>query len=604
MALIDLLLADDVEGFNAARGRRSSPALGAVDLSGRALAGVDLTHADLENADLSGTDLQGAVLVQARLDGADLTGADLRGAMAHRSRWRGAYLGQARMEGVELPRADLTDAELPEVDAEGIDLSGAKLRGADLSGARMPGAELSEAQLNNAILAGAKLPGARLVAAQLGKADLSGADLSDADLSGARLSGVNAAGALLVRANLTGADLTGADLTGADLTGADLTRADLGEAKLDGAKLDGTIVREARLDGVALGNVALAGAVLDDASLGAPPEDDQPPSQGLMFEDIAGCVSNGSVGLLWENQDEPGLARLRVAVVGPDGRWDGRALALPEPADLVVARGLLPASFGFQALLFVQRPGGLICRATEISPQGDVGTTRSLACDVVPAVRPVFFAGAEGPLVALLSRRGPGIHVMAVEEAGLVARARQPLATANAFIDGLEPAVLTKGGIVLPLGEAGLGPAVSVPEGFPGRAAAAARHGSDLFLAWIPRAGHGLAWAVLTPGEPPQQGLLARRASVGSLDCVAVGDQVLALWTEEGDDPGDASCLRGVLLPDGRPFPVLDDELEEPDQVRILAGGAEPLVSVISGSGSVCLLAVRPGGARLLARLG
>lgn len=604
MALLDLLLADDAEGFNAARGRRTAPALAAADLAGRSLAGVDLTNADLENADLSGTDLQGAVLVQARLDGADLTGADLRGVIAHRSRWRGAFLGQARLEGADLSRADLSDAELPGVQAEGATLSGAKLRGADLTGACLAGAELTEAQLTGALLARANLRGAHLATALLGKADLAGADLSAADLSGARCSGANAVGVNLAGANLTGTDLTGADLTGADLTGADLSRADLGEAKLDGARLEGAVVREARLDGVALGKAGLEGAVLDDASLGAPPDDDGSPAQGLMFEDITGCVSQGSVGILWENQDEPGHPRLRVAVVGPDGRWDGRARALPEPADLVVARGLVPAPFGFLALLFVQRPGGMICRVTEISPQGDVGTTRSLPCDVVPAVRPVFFPGRSGPLMALLSRRGPGVHILAVEEAGLVARARQGLATANAFIEGLEPALLTKGGVVLPVGEQGLGAAVCLPEGFQARACAAARCAGELFLAWIPAGGRGVAWAIVTPGGAPRQGLLARHTAVGSLDCVALADQVLALWTEEGEEPGDASRLRGAALPDGKPFTLLSDDLEEPDQIRFLAGGEVPLASVIDGAGSICLIETRPGEARLMARLG
>jgi hypothetical protein len=97
---------------------------------------------------------------------------------------------------------------------------------------------------------------------------------------------------------------------------------------------------------------------------------------------------------------------------------------------------------------------------------------------------------------------------------------------------------------------------------------------------------------------------LARRSPIGSLDCVAVGRQVLALWIEEGDEPGDTTRLRGALLPDGKPFTLLPDALEEPDQVRILAGGEAPLVSVIDGSGAACLLAIQADEVRLVARLG
>ncbi len=595
MGLLELLLADDVKGFNASRGRHASPDLAAADLSDRALQGVDLTKADLENADLSGTVLLEAVLVQARLDGADLTGADLRQVIAHGSRWRGAYLGEARLDEAELPRADLSDAELPGIVAEHLDLSNARLRNADLEGAKLPGVELLEAHLGGARLVGADLTGARMAKAKLDKADLTGANLSEVDLREARLSNIIADGVVLQRASLVGADLTNANLENADLSGANLTRADLGGAKLTGAKLEGALLREVRLDGAEVGQAELAGALLDAATLGEPPAEDALPEAGLQLEDLDGCVSSGVAGLLWDNHDAPGRSKLRVVTVPLDGEWDGRAPALTEPADLVVARALLPAAVGFEAVLFVRRPGGLVCRITEISPQGDVGATRSVACEVNPVVRPVFFEGNGARLMGALGRRGPSFQLHRLDEGGFTPLMRKVLATARGFVGNLEPAVLCKGGVVYPVEIDGLGGASSVPDGFPGRAAASARCEGELFLTWTPRVGMGLRWALMQRGRPAQQGTLARDQVVANLDCIGVGDRVLVVWTQEGEDPDEPATLQGALLPGGRSFPILPGELEEPDEIRILCGGDEPVISVVTGLGATCLVAVRDG---------
>ncbi len=603
MGLLELLLADDVKGFNAARGRHASPDLSVADLSGRKLRGVDLSKADLENADLSGAELLEAALVEARLDGADLTGADLRQIIAHGSRWRGAYLGQARLDEAELPRADFSDAELPGIRAEHLDMSGARLRNADLEGAELPGVDLTEAQLGGARLVNAKLPGARLAQAKLDKADLSGADLSEADLREVRMSGAIARGAVLTKASFISADLTGVDFEGADLRGADLTRADLAGAKLAGAKLEGALLREARLDEAELGEADLAGALIDAATLGEAPQDDAAPEAALQLEDLDGCVSQGVVGLLWDNRDAPGRSRLRVVTVPLEGGWDGRAPALTEPADLVVARALLPSPMGFQAVLFVKRPGGMVCRITEISPLGDVGATRSVSCEVTPVVRPVFFDHQGHQLMGALGRRGPSFQLHRLQEEGFEPLVRQRLPTARGFVGNLEPAVLCKGGVVYPVEPEGLGAAASVPEGFPGRAAASARLDGELFLAWTPLRALGLCWASMERGRPTRQGTLAKDHVVANIDCIEAGDGVLVVWTQEGEEPEVPATLHGALLPGGRPFPILPDSLEEPDEIRILCGGEQPVIAVVTGLGGVCLVAVGPEGPRLIDRV-
>ncbi len=600
MGLLELLLADDVKGFNAARGRHASPDLALADLSGRKLRGVDFSKADLENADLSGTELLEAAMVQARLDGADLTGADLRQIIAHGSRWRGAYLGEARLDEAELPRADFSDAELPGIKAEHLDLSGARMRNADLEGAELPGVDLSESQLNGARLVGAKLPGARLAQAKLDKADLSGADLSEADLREARMSGVVARGALFTKASLVSADLTGADLEGADLRGADLTRADLGGAKLRGAKFAGALLRQARLDEAEFGEADLAGALLDAATLGEAPQDDADPEAGLQLEDLDGCVSQGVAGLLWDNRDAPGRSRLRVTTVPLEGGWDGRAPALSEPADLVVARALLPGPMGFQAVLFVKRPGGMVCRITEISPLGDVGATRSVSCDVTPVVRPVFFEHQGHQLMGALGRRGPSFQLHRLQEGGFEPLVRKRLPTARGFVGNLEPSVLCKGGVVYPVEPEGLGNAASVPEGFPGRSASSARLDGELFLVWTPLRGLGLCWAATERGRVVQQGVLAKDHVVANIDCIQAADRVLVVWTQEGEEPEEPATLHGALLPGGRPFSILPEKLEEPDEIRILCGGEVPVLSVVTGLGNACIVAVGPDGPRLV----
>ncbi len=601
MGLLEHLIAEDVEAFNAARGRHASPALGAADLSGKKLQGVDLTKADLENADLSGAVLVEAVLVQARLDGADLTGADLREVLAHRSRWRGAYLGEARLDESEFPRADLSDAELPGVTGEHVDMSGARMRNVDLEGARLPGIDLREAQLNGARLVGAQLKGAQMSQANLSKADISQADFSEADLREAKLPGVVGPGARFNGASLVGADLTGAALQGADFSGADLTRADLGGAILTGARFEGALLREVRLDGTEIGEAELAGALLDAATLGEAPQEDGLPAAGLQLEDMDGCVSNGVAALLWENRDAPGRSRLRVVTVPLDGAWDGRAPALAEPADLVVARALVPGPLGFLAVLFVKRPGGMVCRITELSPMGDVGATRTAACEVTPVVRPVFFGDADTQLMGALGRRGPSFQLHRLEEAGFAPVVRKLLPTARGFVGNIQPAVLCKGGVVYPVDEQGLGGAASVPEGFPGRLCTAGRVKGELLLAWTPQGSTGLCWALMERGRPQITGTLAREHVVANMDCVGSGDGALLVWTQEGEDPEHPASLHGCLLPDGRPFPILPGELEEPDELRLIAGDPEPVLSVVTGLGAACLVQVRPGGSRLVA---
>jgi uncharacterized protein YjbI with pentapeptide repeats len=89
------------------------------DLSGRSLASIDLTGANLGAAKLRGSDLSGAVLLRAHLAWADLQEAELT---------------RADLSWASLERADLRGARLVEAKLAQALLTGAHLAGADLSG--------------------------------------------------------------------------------------------------------------------------------------------------------------------------------------------------------------------------------------------------------------------------------------------------------------------------------------------------------------------------------------------------------------------------------------------------------------------------------------
>ena len=200
-----------------------------INLSGRSLAGADLSGLDLRGANLAHADLYNV-----KLDDANLTGADLAG---------------DRLDLAWLMRTNLTRADLSHVLLHGpITAPGMEdmpklapiLAGADFSGARIiarlngdaEGADFSHADLGARLrnqsmgLLHTDMNGANLRRANFEDANLAYASLRFADLTGANFQG----------ASLHWADLSGADLTGANLTGADFTHADLTDAILEHAR--------------------------------------------------------------------------------------------------------------------------------------------------------------------------------------------------------------------------------------------------------------------------------------------------------------------------------------------------------------------------------
>jgi uncharacterized protein YjbI with pentapeptide repeats len=107
------------------------------NLSGRDLAGIQMTKSNLQRASLREADL-----ASARLFGANLEGADL-----HRARLWHCDLRQANLAAADLGGVDLRGARL-----ESTDLRNANLSGADLSGARLGDTDLRGADLREATL--------------------------------------------------------------------------------------------------------------------------------------------------------------------------------------------------------------------------------------------------------------------------------------------------------------------------------------------------------------------------------------------------------------------------------------------------------------------
>jgi len=592
MTLLELLADGKVDEFNATRGRYSSPDLFAADLSSRNLAGVDLSGANLEKADLSKSNLSGAVMLGANLSGADLTGASLDGVVAVKSRWRDAFLGEAQLDGADFTRADFTGADLTGSHGDGVKFSHAKLKDANLSGVSLPEVHMDQATLAGADLTRAEMQRGDFQEANLGKARLDGANLDGSDLSGAHLPGASARGTHLEGCTLRGIDLSSAQLEGACLDGSDLTRADLTGASLQGASLRQADLRETRLDGVDLSVADTDGAVLALPVSEEADAEEEFTWVPVQFGDFQACLSGERIGVLWENEEPDEVVALRVAVVSPRVPWDGRSIALPDPADLVIARALVPSENGFRALLFVERPAGLVCRLADIGPGGAITSMRTLPFDYVPAVRPVLVTRPDGFYVIGLSRNGPLIQVHRWEGEGLVPIFREKVPTARGFAGNEEPVLVCKGGVVIPVSPEGLGRPVRSPETFPGRSPTACRFKDDVFLAWIEPGAQGFRYCFARSGADPYVERMLPRVGISSLDAARFGNRILVAFTREGDELRSPTGLNGVWFPGGRPFPLVPNLESDAEEIRFVYGSNHPVVAASTLDASLVVVEV------------
>jgi hypothetical protein len=151
---------------------------------------------------------------------------DLGGAYLPDAALAGSDLSSANLVQVHLPNAQLSGANMSDADLRGANLSGASLERANLAGSNARGANLGQIDLCKANLRGANAQGANLCDANLGRADLFGAKLT-----GANLRGANLVEAFLRWAILSGADLRGADVSRATTQNTNFGDLDLAEAR-------------------------------------------------------------------------------------------------------------------------------------------------------------------------------------------------------------------------------------------------------------------------------------------------------------------------------------------------------------------------------------
>ena len=119
-------------------------ALAGADLSRANLTYMDFTDAKLDGAILARADLRWSQLKGASFRNADLTGAECRVAKATRAVFEGATLTRCNLEWTNLTRADFRDADLRKADLAAANLRGADFTGANLEGATLRGAAYDE----------------------------------------------------------------------------------------------------------------------------------------------------------------------------------------------------------------------------------------------------------------------------------------------------------------------------------------------------------------------------------------------------------------------------------------------------------------------------
>ncbi|MDH2399172.1 DUF2169 domain-containing protein [Bradyrhizobium sp. SSUT18] len=242
-------------------------------VSGRDLAGADLSRRRFTNADFSG-----AFLERANLNGTDLAGAKLMK----------ATLSGAALINADLSRTDLTEANLGEADCRGTRFAGSLLVRSNLLGARMAGASFDRARLFELQILGVPMIAATFRSAQLDQccfiqatldntvwedAILRRAQFMDLSLSGASFANARVEQTCFLRVAAPQLDLSSSQLDQVSFIGdIDLRDARFGRSSAEAlsfqaADLSGSDFTLARINGVYFGKSTLARASFRMTSL-------------------------------------------------------------------------------------------------------------------------------------------------------------------------------------------------------------------------------------------------------------------------------------------------------------------------------------------------
>ena len=578
MELLELLEQEKVEEFNASRGLSTRIDLFAADLADKNLRGANLTGVNLQKADLSGCDLTDAELSQTDLSGADLTGAVLKNVSAMRSRWRDAYLGEADLSDADLAGADLTDADVSDGSLARAMLTGARLKRAILVGTDASAADLAEAYM---------------VESDLSRADFSGAQMREANLSGADLSGAKFAASDLTQAKLAGASLTATDLSGACLNSADLTESEWSGAIVEGTDFTRADLTGADLENIDFGKAKMTDAQVDDGVAGGQTHTEDIGVASVHVEDPQIAVNGTKIAITWENPDRQGKPSLRIASGASGKGWSGKTDRLPVPADLAVANALVAVGDGFMGATLLDRPGGAIMQFSTLGRGGKVTESRSVKLGYAPIVRPEVRVVNGEILLYGISRHGPTIRVDKLTDEGLVPTFGKAMPTARGFVPGPIPHVLSKGGVIVPITDRGMGEPMRVPPTFPGRAQVAAPLGEGLALAWIPSSGKGFRFCIARPGHAPEEHVILPKVEIGTLDMISKEDDAWVVFTRESESAADPSPAWVVSLPHGNPE-LLHQGEEDAYTIHFASQtpGDTPTVGIATFDGSLSVYAL------------
>jgi len=582
MKMIELLEQGKVEEFNKKRPVRGKLDLFAADLPNAKLAGADLSGAILEKADLSGADLTGANLARANLDGADLTGATLCRVIGIRSKWREAYLGEADLTDIDLTQADLNAAELNDANLSGATLSGCKMKNAVLDGVNFTEALLSEARLSGSSFLKAQLAGVDLTGANLARADLTDANLMGADLTGANMESITLLRTDLSAARLRNANLTSAVFNETVLDQTDLTRADLSDADIEAADFTEAILTDAQLDGPIAG--------ISDTEI--------PPAKRLLVEDPVVAVGHKHVAILWENI-EPGGGRLRVLVSSITGRPKAPPAGFRVPVDLMLSRLLAPVTDGFLAAALLERPAGVMLFIAHVGLDGALSQQRTVKLGYTPMVRPILRMEGDDLLLYGISREGPAVIVQKLTDEGLLPHHGEAMSTARGFVGSQDPIVLSKGGVVMQVGSKGTRKPMRAPSGYPGRVSSACADGDGLSLVWSLKGAPGLHISLLSPSAPADQLKLVPKKYIGNVSTGSLKGQAWAAWSIEELSPQIPASAWAMKLPDGKPFPVVQGEEYDVDDVQFVNSETGLMLAINTLDGDFLLFSLTKGAFKL-----
>jgi uncharacterized protein YjbI with pentapeptide repeats len=128
--------------------------LGASDLTGANLSGVNFTSTDLAETTLMGANLEKATLVRASLAGARADKANFAKIEAYRANFARISAQNASFASAEVERADFSEANLTGADFEKAELGRAEFKKATLTGTRFPFANLSRADFTGTAFEG------------------------------------------------------------------------------------------------------------------------------------------------------------------------------------------------------------------------------------------------------------------------------------------------------------------------------------------------------------------------------------------------------------------------------------------------------------------